>query len=104
MCLSKGFLQFYLTRLYIANIYYVSYTVLIFTEFIVLHRRKTYTRWLTKQDKMIANLCHKDMLQSFTKFLLEDFPDGSVVKKSPANAEEMGLIPDPGRSHTPQGN
>ena len=30
------------------------------------------------------------------------FPGGSVVKKPPANAGDTGLIPDPGRSHTPQ--
>ena len=27
------------------------------------------------------------------------FPGGSVVKNSPDNAGNMGLIPDPGRSH-----
>ena len=31
-----------------------------------------------------------------------DFPGGAVVKNSPANAEDMGLIPGPGRSHMPQ--
>ena len=29
---------------------------------------------------------------------------GSVVKNLPANAGDMGLIPDPGRSHVPRGN
>ena len=33
-----------------------------------------------------------------------DFPGGSVVNNSPANAGDMGLIPDLGRSHMPQGN
>ena len=33
-----------------------------------------------------------------------DFPDGSVVKKSPANAGDMGLIPGQGRAHMPQSN
>ena len=42
--------------LQIINIYYVSYTVLTFTEFIILHRRKTYTRWLKKQAKTITSL------------------------------------------------
>ena len=28
-----------------------------------------------------------------------DFPGGPVVKNLPANAEEMGLIPGPGRFH-----
>ena len=28
-----------------------------------------------------------------------DFPGGSVVKNPPANAEDFGLIPDPGGSH-----
>ena len=33
-----------------------------------------------------------------------DFPGGPVVKNLPANAGDTGLIPGPGRSHTPQGN
>ena len=33
-----------------------------------------------------------------------DFPDGSVVKKSPANAGDMDLIPGQGRAHMPQSN
>ena len=31
-------------------------------------------------------------------------PGGSVVKNPPANAEDMGSIPDLGRSHKPQSN
>ena len=31
--------------------------------------------------------------------ILGGFPDGSVVKSPPANAGEMGLILDSGRSH-----
>ena len=31
-----------------------------------------------------------------------DFAGGPVVKNLPANAEDMGLIPDSGRSHMPQ--
>ena len=31
----------------------------------------------------------------------EGFPGGSVVKNSPANAGDIGSIPDPGRSHMP---
>ena len=34
----------------------------------------------------------------------EDFPDGPVVKNPPANAQDMGLIPDPGGFHMPQCN
>ena len=34
----------------------------------------------------------------------EGFPGGSVVKNSPANARDMGLIADPGRSHKPRSN
>ena len=30
------------------------------------------------------------------------FPDGSVVKNPPANAGDMGSIPDLGRSHMPR--
>ena len=32
------------------------------------------------------------------------FPSGSVVKNPPASAEDIGSIPDPGRSHTPRSN
>ena len=32
------------------------------------------------------------------------FPGGSVVKKQPANAEDMSSIPGPGRSHLPWSN
>ena len=29
----------------------------------------------------------------------QDFPGGPVIKNRPANAGDMGLIPDPGRFH-----
>ena len=32
------------------------------------------------------------------------FPGGSVVNNLPANAEDTGLIPDPGGSHMPRSN
>ena len=32
------------------------------------------------------------------------FLGGSVVKNPPANAGDTGAVPDPGRSHMPQGN
>ena len=35
---------------------------------------------------------------------LGNFPGGSVEKNLPANAGDMGIIPDPGRSHMPQRN
>ena len=31
----------------------------------------------------------------------EDFPGGPVVKNPPANAEDTGFIPGPGRFHMP---
>ena len=33
------------------------------------------------------------------KTVLPGFPDGLVVKNLPANAEDLGLIPGPGRCH-----
>ena len=33
-----------------------------------------------------------------------DFPGGSVGKNLPADAGNMGIISDPGRSHMPQGS
>ena len=38
------------------------------------------------------------------KMIIEGFPGGSVVKNPLADAGDMGLIPDPGRSHMLQGN
>ena len=35
---------------------------------------------------------------------LGNFPGGSVEKNLPASAGDMGIIPDPGRSHMPQRN
>ena len=32
-------------------------------------------------------------------YLAPGFPGGSVVKNPPCDAGDMGLIPDPGRSH-----
>ena len=34
----------------------------------------------------------------------QNFPGGSVVKNPPANAEDIGSIPGPGRSHMSRGN
>ena len=34
----------------------------------------------------------------------QGFPGGSVVKNQPANAGDMGSIPDPGRSHKSRSN
>ena len=42
----------------------------------------------TKQKPLFSTLC----------CVLKGFPGGSVVKNSPANAEESGLIPESGRS------
>ena len=39
-----------------------------------------------------------------TNLCVQDLPGGSVVENLPANAEDMGSIPDPGRSHMLQSN
>ena len=38
------------------------------------------------------------------KWVLKDFPGGSVVKNPPANAGDTGSGPSPGRSHMPWSN
>ena len=45
-----------------------------------------------------------DTLMSRHKDVIEGFPAGLVVKKLPANAGDMGWIPDPERSHMPHDN
>ena len=45
------------------------------------------------------------MLQNYPSKVKErGFPSGSVVKNPPANAGDIGSIPDLGRSHMLQGN
>ena len=44
------------------------------------------------------------LIQGDLKGLPWDFPGGTVVKNPPANAGDMGSIPDPGRSHVPWSN
>ena len=38
------------------------------------------------------------------RVISEDFPDGPMDKNPPANAGDIGSIPDPGRFHMPQKN
>ena len=38
------------------------------------------------------------------KILKWDLPGGPAAKNLPANTGDVGSIPGPGRSHTPQGN
>ena len=40
---------------------------------------------------------------NFLKYIMGDFPGGTVVKNLPANAGHMGSIPGLGRFHVPQG-
>ena len=44
------------------------------------------------------------LLKLIVKEYMLDFPVGPVVKNLPANAGDMGSIPDQGRSHIPRGN
>ena len=39
-----------------------------------------------------------------TKAIYWDFPGGTALKNTPANAGDMGSIPDPGRSHVTHSN
>ena len=41
----------------------------------------------------------KKKKKKLLKLKNKGFPGGSVVKNLPAHAGDMGLIPDPGRSH-----
>ena len=45
-----------------------------------------------------------DFKVPFSKETFWDFPGGPVVKKLPANAGDMGLIPGLGRSHVLPGS
>ena len=43
-------------------------------------------------------------LQTILQSYIVGFPGGTVVKNPPANAEDMGSITGPGRSHMPHSN
>ena len=45
--------------------------------------------------------CHVHLVPNIP---FPDFPDHPVVQNPPASAGDMGLIPDPGRSHMLWGN
>ena len=36
--------------------------------------------------------------------MVSDFPGGTVIKNTPANAGDTGLVPGPGRPHMPRSN
>ena len=46
----------------------------------------------------------KNSLLLKNKMYLWDFSGVTVDRKLPANAEDMGLLPNPGRPHMPQSN
>ena len=46
----------------------------------------------------------KDKTWSQSKFNIWGFPGGAVVENLPANAEDTGSSPGPGRSHMPRSN
>ena len=70
--------------------------------------RFTEIRWISQPIKVLifnswsCYICsvHKGRQEAFHR----GFPDGSVVKNPPANAGDMGSIPDLGRFHMPQSN
>ena len=55
-------------------------------------------------DKRLISKIYKQLMEFNIKLQQQGFPGGSVVKNPPANAGDMGSIPDPGRSHMPQSN
>ena len=73
-----------------------------------LPSRFTEIRWISQPIKVLifnswsCYICsiHRGRQEAFRRGL----PGGSVVKNPPANAGDMGSIPDLGRFHTPQSN
>ena len=73
-------------------------------------KESAMTEWLsTAQHSTYLNLIKSIITlnmknQATIKRQRLDFPGGPVVKKPPANAGNMSLIPGPGRSHMPGSN
>ena len=58
---------------------------------------------LEKLRKELTN-SGKNLNLYVLKITHEGFPGGTVVKNPPANAEDTGSSPGPGRSHMPRSN
>ena len=72
-----------------------------------LHHSQDVKTWhVVKVTKFVydARDWTSERKMSLKYYEKKGFPGGSVVKNLPANAGDMGLIPDPGRSHMLQGN
>ena len=52
------------------------------------------------EDEVIIHRLEENLCKTY----ILDFPGGTVVKNLPANAEDTGLIPGPGRSRMPRSN
>ena len=53
------------------------------------------------EEKAFDKIQHPFMIK---KKLSRDFPGGTVVKNPPANTQDTGSSPGPGRSHMPRSN
>ena len=53
-------------------------------------------------NKIMSNIDHEGKIVLKRRHCRAS-PHGSGVKNPPSNAGDTGLIPDPGRSHIPQG-
>ena len=63
------------------------------------------TGYMTREKQNISTVFLPGMHNlSLIKRKHQGFPNGSVVRKLPANVGDVRLIPDPGRSHMPQSN
>ena len=56
-----------------------------------------------KENTIILLDFNKDFMCAVRK-TNRGFPDGAVIKNLPANAEDTGSSPGPGRSHMPRSN
>ena len=55
-------------------------------------------------DKSRISLTFSKSVKVMQRKTLGDFPGGPAVKNLPANVGDIGLIPEVGRSHMPQGS
>ena len=62
--------------------------------------------WLRRQreNDSLKEGVRASLVAQLVKEKVGGFPGGSVAKNSPANTGDLGLIPDLGRTHTPQSN
>ena len=74
-------------------------------ELLKTHQKKDEkVRHKIQKENVLKTVLLYSVSVYFNQKMLHGFPESSVVKDPPANAEDMSSIPDSGGAHMPQSN